>query len=150
MRAMEAVLVAVIVGLAAPVAGHESGCAQCNRNTTVGQTTGWALDAEAGRTPPGYSLTPGCCEWSRPCCDNAWAGYCEHRAKVDAFWSRVGGAKPTCRAAACRQAMPAACDPCPCCVMQSAPTATPDAVSPAPTPAAPMKAGERLRDPRLR
>ena len=60
---------------------------------SVGQTAGWALDGDICGTPAGYCLAPGCCEYSRHCCDNAWAGYCQHRAKVDAFWSRVGGPK---------------------------------------------------------
>ncbi len=49
-----------------------------------------ALCGEACCCSPGYALVPGCCENYKPCCDNAWAGYCEHRAKVDARRSRVG------------------------------------------------------------
>jgi hypothetical protein len=39
-------------------------------------------------------LVPGCCENTHPCCNNAWAGYCEHRAKVQAFWAKVGTPRP--------------------------------------------------------
>jgi len=41
-------------------------------------------------TPPAYALSPGCCEAHRHCCDNAWDGYCEERARWDTFWSKVG------------------------------------------------------------
>ena len=41
-------------------------------------------------SPPAYNLAPGCCEPRRHCFDNAWDGYCEHRAKWDTFWCKVG------------------------------------------------------------
>ncbi len=33
---------------------------------------------------------PGCCEERRHCFDNAWDGYCQERARSDAFWSKFG------------------------------------------------------------
>ena len=44
-----------------------------------------------------YSLAPGCCEARRHCFDNAWDGYCEHRAHWDTVWCKVGtGALYSC------------------------------------------------------
>jgi hypothetical protein len=44
----------------------------------------------------GSPLSPGCrgCQTSR--CDNVWAGYCQQKAKWQAFWSRVGTPRPIC------------------------------------------------------
>jgi hypothetical protein len=39
---------------------------------------------------PAYNLAPGCCEPRRHCFDNAWDGYCQHRACCDTFWCKVG------------------------------------------------------------
>jgi hypothetical protein len=39
---------------------------------------------------PVYSLSPGCCESRHHCFDNAWDGYCQERARRDAFWCKVG------------------------------------------------------------
>ena len=75
-------------------AASNPGCAGCNGKTSCGQASPWAMDGAPCCSPPGYTLVPGCCECSRHCCDNAWAGYCEHRAQVDAFWARVGVPKP--------------------------------------------------------
>ncbi len=43
-----------------------------------------------GCAQPGGAGVPGCCEERRHCFDNAWDGYCQERARVDAFWSKVG------------------------------------------------------------
>jgi hypothetical protein len=59
-------------------------------------------ECEPCATPPGFALEPGCCEEHRHCCDNAWAGYCDHRAKVDACWSQVGNASWGIRLRPCR------------------------------------------------
>lgn len=79
----------LICGLVDSALGFQPGCG-CQNSAAVGQPSYAALSGEACCSPAGYALTPGCCEYSRPCCNNAWAGYCAHRAKVDAFWSRVG------------------------------------------------------------
>jgi hypothetical protein len=135
MRATSWVIAAAVIGLASPAAGHPSGCAGCNRGQAAGPTASWALDAEACATPPGYTLAPGCCEESRHCCDNAWAGYCEHRAKVEAFWARVGTAKPYCRPAGCRPTSMAPCAEHPAKAVQPTPAVPPDTVAPPPAPA---------------
>jgi len=83
MRRMYIALIASILWLAGSTCA-QAGCAGCGSRHCGG------LDAEPGFCPGGFTWVPGCCEDRRPCCDNAWAGYCEHRAKVDAFWSRVG------------------------------------------------------------
>ena len=61
----------------------------------------WALGCDACCSPCGYCLAPGCCEYQRHCCDNSWAGYCQHRARVEAFWARAGVPKLCCRPAGC-------------------------------------------------
>jgi hypothetical protein len=47
--------------------------------------------------PPCYSAPGcgglsqgGCCECQPTACDNAWDGYCEHKAKVQAYFTKVG------------------------------------------------------------
>ncbi len=84
---------AVFVGVAGPAASLDAGCgcAECNGAMAAGY---WALGGPACCSPPGYCLAPGCGEDSRPCCDNAWAGYCQRKAKVQAFWAKVGVPKP--------------------------------------------------------
>ncbi|MBN2579757.1 MAG: hypothetical protein JXB10_12275 [Pirellulales bacterium] len=44
--------------------------------------------------PPGFCLVPGCCECPPTACDNAWAGYCQEKARWQAFWTRVGTPRP--------------------------------------------------------
>ena len=39
---------------------------------------------------PAYSLAPGCCEFPPSCCENAWEGYCEERARTLALADRMG------------------------------------------------------------
>lgn len=70
-----------------------------------------ALSGGACCSPTGFAMAPGCCEYYKPCCDNAWAGYCEHRQKVDAFWSRVGTPHPRVCTVPPRRAMGFTCDP---------------------------------------
>lgn len=42
----------------------------------------------------GFNLAPGC-GLCPPCaCDNAWDGYCEQKARWQAFWSRLGTPRP--------------------------------------------------------
>ena len=88
---------AVIVGVFGSTAGLHAGCG-CNCAMTYQER---ALCGEACCSPSEcYHLTPGCCEDSHPGFDNAWDGYCEHRAKVQAFWAKVGTPKPRrCRPA---------------------------------------------------
>ena len=147
MRERSWIFVAVLIGLASPAAGHQSGGAECNGALPAGPMVSWALDAEACCTPPGYCLSPGCCEHSRRCCDNAWAGYCEHRAKVEAFWARVGVPKPHGRPAACRQAPMAPCAPCSTPAVQPTPAVLPPSTSPLPPPAPPEKATRKESHP---
>jgi hypothetical protein len=46
-------------------------------------------------SPPGCSLAPGCCECPPSACDNAWAGYCQHKAKWQAYFTKVGTPRPS-------------------------------------------------------
>jgi hypothetical protein len=140
---------ALIAGLVATANGGQSGCAGC-----IGAGGPWpvnvaALSGEACCSPNGYaghSALPGCCCTNhRPCCDNAWDGYCEHHARVQAFWTRVGTGAPVPRccpgvprrtlaeAYAGRRCVSDCQQPCPC--QQSAPTAVPTRAAPTATPA---------------
>ena len=85
---------AMVAGFAGSAGGQQSGCAGCNGKTSFAHASPWAMDGAPCCSPPGYTLVPGCCEGSRHCCDNAWAGYCDHRARVESFWARVGVPKP--------------------------------------------------------
>ncbi len=71
--------------LAGFTATSQAACLGCGQGTVVSP---W--ESEACASPAGYTLAPGCCPEHRRCCDNAWAGYCEHRAKVEACWARAG------------------------------------------------------------
>ncbi len=84
------ILIVGILCAASSATGYQPGCANCNAGLSKPSWNYHGMDAEACASPCGYSLAPGCCEDTRHCCDNAWAGYCEHRARVDAFWYRVG------------------------------------------------------------
>jgi hypothetical protein len=58
---------------------------------------------------PAYPFFPGCCEPRRNCFDNAWDGYCDKRARWDAFWCKVGtGAFCSCTACPTRDGRGAA------------------------------------------
>ena len=106
--------VTLLVGLASSASAGQPACANCNS----GPTAAWVargFGAEACASPCGYSLQPGCCEDTRHCCDNAWDGYCEHRARVDAFWARVGTPEACGRGCFGRAARGAGCETClPC------------------------------------
>jgi hypothetical protein len=92
------IFVLAVTGLAGTAVGYQPGCAECNGGM-AGGAWGQALDAEPCCGRPGYCLVPGCCEDTRHCCDNAWAGYCEHRTRGEAFLTRVGG--PCCGSRPC-------------------------------------------------
>jgi hypothetical protein len=55
-----------------------SGCGHC--------PTYWAA-AGGGQF---YGMVPGCCRYPPSACDNAWAGYCEEKARRQAFWYQLG------------------------------------------------------------
>jgi hypothetical protein len=47
-------------------------------------------------SPPGCGVSsPGCCECPPSACDNAWEGYCQHKAKWQAFFTKVGTPRPS-------------------------------------------------------
>ena len=107
MRWIGAILaMAIVAGFIGSASGQQAGCAACNGTTPFAHASPWSMDGGAC-APPGYTLVPGCCEYSQHCCDNAWAGYCEHRAKVQSFWARVGVPKPRCCRPFARSAAPA-------------------------------------------
>jgi hypothetical protein len=116
---LTAAFVAASVGSAS---GQQTGCAGQNGKTPLRQAAPSSLDGAPCYSPPGYALAPGCCEFSRRCCDNAWAGYCEHRARVESFWARVGVPK----ARRCRLVSQPAASVAPC------PESATPAIRPAP------------------
>ncbi|MEN6458873.1 MAG: hypothetical protein ABFC63_08075 [Thermoguttaceae bacterium] len=103
------VAAAIVVGLAATAAQGQPDCVGCNGRTAGGLHGQWALGCEACCAPPGYFLAPGCCEPYRRCCDNSWAGYCEHRARVEAFWARAGVPGRRCASRGCIGSQPSDC-----------------------------------------
>ena len=131
-----------VIGIAGPALAYQPGCG-CNGQMAAGRPGYQGLGAEACCGPTGYSLTPGCCEDQRPCCNNAWAGYCAHRAKVEACWGRIGAPRPPRRAAACLEV---ASPPCNCEAgetrLQPTPATPPEPAMPVPQ-AAPEKSGRR-------
>jgi hypothetical protein len=127
MRAITWISAVVVLALSGSALGDQPSCPGC-----YGGPAGpgipavqRGLDAEPCCGPIGYCLGPGCCEYRRHCCDNAWAGYCEEKARSEAFWANFcnpcGG---SCRRS-CRQAPMAVYD-------SACPTST---VAPQPTPA---------------
>jgi hypothetical protein len=88
MRWMFLALTTILMGGFVDRAMAGGPCQSCN---AAAKTPHYGvLCADVCCSTPAYCLVPGCCEDPKHCCDNAWAGYCDHRAKVDAFWSRVG------------------------------------------------------------
>jgi hypothetical protein len=71
----------------------KAGCATCGGNDMGSYR---AYRGPACFSPPGYCLAPGCCECPPSACDNAWDGYCEEKAKWQAFFARVGTPRPHC------------------------------------------------------
>ena len=70
-----------------------AGCASCGGNDMGGYRS---YRGPAGFSPPGYCLAPGCCECPPSACDNAWDGYCQEKAKWQAFFARVGTPRAHC------------------------------------------------------
>ena len=48
------------------------------------------LGAQPCAVAGGFHLVAGCCECAPGACDNAWDGYCEQKARWQAFWARLG------------------------------------------------------------
>jgi hypothetical protein len=115
------------LGLVGSAFGAQPGCLGCNQSEMLSI---WG--AEACASPAGHALVPGCCPEHRRCCDNAWAGYCDHRARVEAYWAQAGTGAPYPRCRPCRQTMPAPCDSCE--------TFSTPVVQPTPPPAVPVPA----------
>ena len=73
--------------LAIHAASAYAACPTCGGNDTASYR---AYCGPAGYSPPGYCLQWGCCECPPTACDNAWDGYCQEKAKWQAFFTRVG------------------------------------------------------------
>jgi hypothetical protein len=61
-----------------------AGACDCDKNRTVlpavAPPSYTVLSSEACCAPGGFIATPGCCDYSRPCCTNAWAGFCVRKS----------------------------------------------------------------------
>jgi len=76
----------------------DAGCTSCNGNDSGSYRS---YRGSACCAPPGYSLAPGCCECPPSACDNAWDGYCEEKAKWQAFFTKVGTPRQHCHGCPC-------------------------------------------------
>ena len=124
------VLAAVVIGLAGWAFGGQPGCVNCNGGLTGGP------DAQPCASPGGR-LVPGCGEDNPHASENVWAGYCDHRARVDAWWARLGTPAACARSRPCRQGPIGPCVTCTSCcdrVMQPVPAAVPAAPTPTRAP----------------
>jgi len=54
----------------------------------------YSLCGPACFAPPGFCTAPGCCECPPSACDNAWDGYCQHKARWQAYFYQVGTPRP--------------------------------------------------------
>ena len=133
-----AVALSAICGLASEAVGFET-----TWNTGM-MSSGGAYGHAYCASPCASSLygtVPGCCDYPPSCCDNAWAGYCEEKARCHAFWHRVGAYLSGCgRNRGCYDCVPSSTT---CCEteVQSAPVSPAEAAEPeasADIPLAPM------------
>lgn len=74
-------------GLVSPAAGAESSGGAGMKCAGCGHCQTYSAPACAA---PFYGMAPGCCKCPPSACDNAWAGYCQEKARWKAFWYRVG------------------------------------------------------------
>jgi hypothetical protein len=115
---------AMIAGCVGQAGGGQPGYVGSGEGSTLGQPNYASLSGEACCSPNGYAgsspIHSSCCCNSNPCCNNAWDGYCEHKARVQAWVSRIG-AKPQWCPCVPRRASSIV----PPCVEYSAPTAQP-------------------------
>jgi hypothetical protein len=120
---------AMVAGCAGQASGGQPGCVGCVGGSALWQPNLASLSGEACCSPNGYSgvsAIPGhCCVPSQPCCANAWDGYCEHKARVQAWVNRIGTPSPRWYPCAPRR------------VWASAPQCIESASPAQPTPAAP-------------
>jgi hypothetical protein len=91
---------ALSVILSIQAANANAGCAACAGNDGGSYR---AYRGSACLSPPGYSLAPGCCICPPSACDNAWDGYCQEKAKWQAFFTTVGTPKAHCYRCPCMQ-----------------------------------------------
>ncbi len=78
----------VLVGPA--VASDELACDELTKCVSCSQYRDMDYYAPGCYASPGFNLTPGCCQCQPNCCDNAWDGYCQEKARWQAFWYWVG------------------------------------------------------------
>ncbi|MGW8256150.1 MAG: hypothetical protein ACWGMZ_01560 [Thermoguttaceae bacterium] len=128
-----------------------AGCINCGGNDAASYR---AYSGGACFAPPGFCTAPGCCQCPPSACDNAWAGYCQHKARWQAYFYNVG--VPKARCGGCCMTPVAA--PCHCYEeeisepidMQSQPTPAvkqPASPKPAPAPTPTNKSAWRFYSP---
>jgi hypothetical protein len=154
-------ILAIVVGWAGSASGGQhgnwgyAGCQGCRQAYPA------ELAGEACCSPPGYSgpMKNAACCCGNPCpgCNNAWDGYCEHHAKVQAWVAGVGVPKVRCYPAYSGTVSRMPTTSCSDCsappVQQKPPTQAPPvrqtpAVAPLPPPSAtvaPVPADEAMR-----
>jgi hypothetical protein len=79
----------MLVSMAISVQAADCGCGGMSKKSYN------SLSGPACFSPPGCYLAPGCCECPPSACDNAWDGYCQHKAKWQAFFTKVGTPPPS-------------------------------------------------------
>jgi hypothetical protein len=129
------ILTAIVVGYVGVASGQPT-CTECG-----GRSLAWqALSGEACCSPPGLALSAWrgpncCCTNQRPCCDNAWDGYCEHHARVQAFLTQVGVPKYRCSPVMLRAQTRGytVCSECPAATAAVQPPPSPATTTPAPS-----------------
>ena len=88
-------------------------------------------------SPPGCAVAPGCCECPPSACDNAWEGYCQHKAKWQAYFTKVGTPRPSyyySKRGYCGSPTPAATEIPSGNVPSPTPATHPESVKPLPPP----------------
>ena len=91
--------------MSGPATGFDSGYGWGRSYTGCGQCYNYGAPACAA---PFFGWQPGCCQDQPSPCDNAWAGYCEEKARWKAFCYRLGtGGRDSCGST------PADCQPAP-------------------------------------
>ncbi len=134
MRTFVTAIIGAAIAITATASFAGGGCASCNGESNRAYRS---YQGPACYSPPGFCMSPGCCECPPSACDNAWDGYCEEKARWQAFWTRFGTPKPS--GSYCGPAR-SSCSTSPYCVTPNAGCATETVrptTNPTPTPAAP-------------
>ncbi len=61
----------------------------CERGMPCAGCEQYPLYSAPACAVPYFALVPGCCEFPPSCCESAWAGYCQQKARCRGFWYRA-------------------------------------------------------------